>query len=149
MLDYESFETAALDIAETFPEDFFRELNGGIVVRKGSRLHPKAEGSDLFILGEYRRHRHLGRFVVLYYGSFEKCFWYYSDEDLKERIRKVLLHEFRHHLESLAGERDLEVEDAIELSRYKYRKQQQRDLDKEIMKKRNGDGDEAIQRMDS
>lgn len=128
MLDFEEFETVALDIADTFPEDFFRELNGGVVIRRGTRIHPKAVAGDLFVLGEYRRDRHLGRFVVLYYGSFEQCFGYYRDEDLKEKIRKVLLHEFRHHLESLAGERDLEIEDAIELSRYKYRKQMQKDL---------------------
>ena len=35
---------------------------------------------------------------------------------------EVLLHEFRHHLESLAGERDLEIEDAVELTQYRARK---------------------------
>ena len=41
----------------------------------------------------------------------------------------MILHEFRHHLESLAGERDLEIEDEIEISRYKYRKERQKILD--------------------
>lgn len=123
MIMYEEFENIAYEIAETFPEDFFRELNGGVVVRRRCRLHPQAEANDLFVLGEYHRNKHLGRFVVLYYGSFERCFGNVPEEELRERIRKVLLHEFRHHLESLAGERDLEIEDAIELSRYKYRKQ--------------------------
>lgn len=45
-----------------------------------------------------------------------------SDEELRVQIRKVLLHEFRHHLESLAGERDLELEDAAELTQYRARK---------------------------
>ena len=82
MLNYEDFENAAWDIAETFPEEFFRELNGGIVVRTGKRIHPHAEGDDLFILGEYHRNRYLGRSIVLYYGAFVKCFQYYKDDEL-------------------------------------------------------------------
>lgn len=69
---------------------------------------------------------------MLYYGSFELCFGYSSEEELRERIRKVLLHEFRHHLESLAGEYDLEIEDAVEISQYRYQKQIQKDLTESI-----------------
>lgn len=127
-LTYELFEDIALEIADTFPEDFFRELHGGVMVRRDRRLHPAAKDHDLFILGEYHRDRYLGRFIVLYYGSFEACFGTSTKEELCVRIRKVLLHEFRHHLESLAGERDLEIEDAVDISRYKYRKQMQKDL---------------------
>lgn len=128
MMSFDEFETAAMDIADTFPKDFFRELSGGVMVRRRRRIHPAAEDHDLFVLGEYHRDRYLGRFVVLYYGSFEACFGYVGEEELREQIRRVLLHEFRHHLESLAGERDLEIEDAIEISRYKYRRQSQKDL---------------------
>ena len=39
----------------------------------------------------------------------------------KEELRNVLIHEFTHHLESLVGERDLEIEDARELAKYKQR----------------------------
>ena len=128
MISFEEFEDIVLEIADTFPEDFFRELNGGVMVRRHRRLHPAAEEHDLFILGEYHRDRFLGRFVVLYYGSFESCFGACREEELRGHIRKVLLHEFRHHLESLAGEYDLEIEDAVEISRYKYRKQMQKGL---------------------
>ena len=117
-MSFEEFETATYEIAETFPEDFFRELNGGVMVKEDCRLHPAAVDHDLFVMGEYHCDRYLGRFVVLYYGSFLRCFGHCSEYYLREKIRKVLLHEFRHHLESLAGERDLEIEDAIELSRY-------------------------------
>lgn len=128
MMTFEEFEDTALEIADTFPEDLFRELNGGIMVRRHRRMHPEAQDHDLFVLGEYHRDYFLGRFIVLYYGSFEACFGYVSETELRERIRKVLLHEFRHHLESLAGEYDLEIEDAIEISQYKYRKQMEKDL---------------------
>lgn len=128
MISYERFTEFAMDTADTFPEDFFRELNGGVMVREESRLHPDDLNHDLFVLGEYRRDRYLGRFVVLYYGSFERCFGYYREDELKKKIRQVLLHEFRHHLESLAGERDLEVEDEMEISQYKSTHRMQKDL---------------------
>lgn len=121
MISFDEFETIAYETTDTFPEDFFRELNGGVMVRERSRLHPAAENHDLFVLGEYHRDRYLGRFVVLYYGSFQRCYGNVSEDELRKQIRKVLLHEFRHHLESLAGERDLEIEDAIALSQYKAR----------------------------
>ncbi|MCD8014022.1 MAG: metallopeptidase family protein [Lachnospiraceae bacterium] len=117
-MTFEKFENAAYEIADTFPADFYRELNGGIIVKEQELMHPAARRGDLFIMGEYHLDRYLGRFIVIYYGSFRRCCGSFSDEALREKLRRVLLHEFRHHLESLAGERDLEVEDAINLSRY-------------------------------
>ena len=96
------------------------------MVRAGSLLHSAAEDHDLFILGEYHIDRYLGRFIVLYYGSFAQCYGSCSEEEIQVQIRKVLLHEFRHHLESLAGERDLEIEDAVNVSQYKAKKRQEK-----------------------
>ena len=122
MISLEVFEEYTMETADSFPEVFFRELNGGVMVRAGSPLHPAAEDHALFILGEY----HIGRFIVLYYGSFAQCYGTCSEEEIQVQIRKVLLHEFRHHLESLAGERDLEIEDAVNVSQYKAKKRQEK-----------------------
>ena len=65
MIELERFEEMVYEITDTLPEDFFRELHGGVMVQPQSRLHPAAVDGDLFILGEYRRDRHLGRFIVL------------------------------------------------------------------------------------
>ena len=54
------------------------------MVRRHRRLHPAAQDHDLFVLGEYHVDRFLGRFIVLYYGSFELCFGYSSEEELRE-----------------------------------------------------------------
>lgn len=118
MISLERFEEITEEITGTLPEEFFRELHGGVIVREQVKIHPAARDNDLFVMGEYHRDRYLGRFIVLYYGSFAVCCGYLSGEELRERIRKVILHEFRHHLESLAGERDLEIEDEKELSVY-------------------------------
>ncbi|MCD7957204.1 MAG: metallopeptidase family protein [Lachnospiraceae bacterium] len=120
-MTFDEFETATYEIADTFPADFYRELNGGIMVKPRALLHPADLRGDLFVLGEYHRDRYLGRFIVLYYGSFMRCCGAWSDDALRVKLRKVLLHEFRHHLESLAGERDLEIEDAINISCYTKR----------------------------
>jgi predicted Zn-dependent protease with MMP-like domain len=122
MISLEEFETIVQEITDTLPEEFFRELNGGVIIREQEKIHPASVGDDLFIMGEYQINYYLGRFVVLYYGSFSRCCGWYSENELRNMIRKVVLHEFRHHLESLAGERNLEIEDARELAAYKMRK---------------------------
>jgi hypothetical protein len=42
---------------------------------------------------------------------------------LRDEIRKTLLHELRHHIESLSGVRDLEYEDELRLESYYLRKE--------------------------
>ena len=42
----------------------------------------------------------------------------------KERVRKTVLHEFRHHLETMAGENGLAVQDALELADYRRRRRE-------------------------
>ena len=38
------------EIAESLPEDFFRELNEGIVLLPDVKYHPKGRANDLYIL---------------------------------------------------------------------------------------------------
>lgn len=114
----EEFETMLDEIVETLPEVFFRELNGGIHAVPGAKLHNKADSNDLWILGEYSYSTQMGRSIVIYYGSFMNLYASCSLDFIRERLRKNVLHEFRHHLESLAGERDLEIEDSIFLRDY-------------------------------
>jgi len=122
MVSLEEFEKMAHDIVRTLPEEFFRELNGGVIVEEERKIHPDSVGTEMNIMGEYRRNRYLGRSVVIYYGSFMAVYGYIGEQALKEHMRKTILHEFRHHLESLAGEKDLEIEDAVHLAEYKKKK---------------------------
>lgn len=134
-----TFDEAGLmldDIAEEIPEDFYRELNGGIILLPEAKMHPESVGgindnkrfkriSDLYILGEYHNDRKgmggLGRYIVIYYGSFIKVYSHISREDQRAELRRILIHEFTHHLESLAGERGLEIKDARKLDEYRQR----------------------------
>ena len=116
---------AMLDgIAGEIPRDFYRELNGGIILLPEAKIHPESAGpGNLYILGEYHNDRKgyggLGRYISIYYGSFINLYANLQPEQQKEHLRKVLLHEFTHHLESLAGEKSLAVKDADELQKYK------------------------------
>lgn len=106
---------------EELPEDLFRELNGGILLQEIKKTHPESIGENLYIMGEYHNSHAMGRYIIIYYGSFMHVYGRFSEDKLKAQISKTLRHEFRHHLESLAGEDDLEVEDAIQMMRYKQR----------------------------
>lgn len=111
---------ALLDqIAEELPPGIYKDLNGGILLLPQAKMSPHALADDLYILGEYQSGGSMGRLIKIYYGSFEKLFGNLEEEALKEKLRETLFHEFTHHLESLAGERDLEIQDAKQLARYR------------------------------
>lgn len=119
MLSIEEFGEMLNELSGEMPEDFFRELNGGVLLMEQEKLHPASAGQDLWIMGEYRVSYSMGRVIYIYYGSFARVYGHLPEQALQRRVRKTLVHEFRHHMESLAGERDLEVEDAVALARYR------------------------------
>ena len=63
----------------------------------------------------------MGRHILLYYGSFMKIYGDIDETAAVPVIRATILHEFTHHLESLSGEKDLEIKDEKKLSDYKRR----------------------------
>lgn len=120
MLSQEKFLEMLNEIADEIPREFFNELNGGILLRPEAKLHPDSEPwRRLWVMGEYRRSSTLGRSIYIYYGSFEKLHGNLDESELRKKVRHTVIHEFRHHLESLAGEHDLEYEDACNLAKYK------------------------------
>ena len=103
-------------LAEELPPEFYRELNGGILLVP--EYKPSPHGPDLMIMGEYIVSHSMGRMIKIYYGSFERMFGWMDEEHLTEELREVLRHEFTHHIESLAGERGLEIKDEQQLRDY-------------------------------
>lgn len=107
------------EIAEEIPKKFYEGLNEGIILLPEYKVHPESRTRDrLYIMGEYRRSI-TGRNIAIYYGSFKKVCRGYTREKLRKQLKDTLLHEFTHHLESLAGERGLEIKDAEDIRRYK------------------------------
>ena len=118
-----SFEAAGdlLDqMAEEFPEAFYRDLNGGISLLPQAKEDPGGTLEDLYIMGEYHNDM-MGRYINLYYGSFaalaEREDW--TEEDWEDELYTTLSHEFTHHVEGLAGERGLEIKDELEMEEYR------------------------------
>lgn len=110
------------EIAEELPPEIYKDLNGGIILLPQVKMHKKSVDDDLYVMGEYRNERISGRYIVIYYGSVEKLYGNLSRERLKKKLKSLVKHEFVHHLESLAGERDLEVEDEHKLAKYLKKK---------------------------
>lgn len=118
MIEIEEFRGMLDDLVREIPEQYFTELNGGVLLLEGEKIHPKSRESELKIMGEYVRSRTMGRVIHIYYGSFIAVYGNSSYNFMKERVRETLRHELTHHLESLAGERDLEIEDEITIHQY-------------------------------
>ena len=121
MITIEEMEEMLDELAAELPERFYEELNGGILLLPETRLSPEALDDDLYTLGEYHYSYSMGRYITIYYGSFDALYGHLAPQEIKDRLRSTLRHEFTHHLESLAGEKDLEIEDERQLARYRYR----------------------------
>ena len=110
------------EICESIPSYAYEHLNGGIILTEESKYHEEAYAEDLVIMGEYQRSM-LGNMIKIYYGSFMDMYRFSSREILREKLEEVLLHEFTHHLEFLANEWGLVIEDNKFLEEYRKRKQ--------------------------
>jgi hypothetical protein len=125
MLTIDQAREALSRAADELPQEIFRELNGGISLLPDIKLHPKSANRDYFILGEYFVDLNgLGRYISIYYGSFQRAHGHLSDEAQKGKLEDILYHELTHHLESLAGDKSLEIKDAQDLAEYlrRYKK---------------------------
>ena len=109
-------------MAEEFPPEFYEDLNGGISLLPEALTDPEYPEEELFIMGEYCNDQ-MGRYINLYYGSFlalaKQENW--TKEDWEEELYETLAHEFTHHIEGLAGERGLEIKDALDLEQYRQK----------------------------
>lgn len=124
-MDFERFSDIAHEYLDGIPAEFKRGLHGVHVLE---RAKPDPELAGVFRLGEYMdpgfpsllgSNPGLGRHVVLYYGSFKVLAQGDPGFDWEEQIWETLVHELRHHLESLSGRDDLIQEDTAFLQRLK------------------------------
>jgi hypothetical protein len=118
MMTIDEMQDVLDELAEELPEVFYKDLNGGIVLLPDAKESEYSRKNDLYTLGEYHHGGAMGNYIKIYYGSFERLFGHLSDEDMKKQLRKTLRHEFRHHIETLAGEDDLVDEDAMFIRDY-------------------------------
>ena len=113
------------EMAEEFPQEFYQDLNGGVCLLPVAKPDPDFPEGEMYILGEYCNDM-MGRYINLYYGSFaalaEQEGW--TEEDWEEELWETFAHEFTHHVEGLAGERGLEIEDEAFLEEYRAQREE-------------------------
>jgi hypothetical protein len=119
-------EASALldEAANELPREIYSNLNGGISFIPDTKKNDVDPCGNLYILGEYQVNS-LGRTVVLFYGSFLAVYGEATTERMKGHLASTLKHELTHHWESLAGEKDLEIDDAIKIRNYFARTKKQ------------------------
>ena len=120
MYSIEEINSMLDEIAAELPQEVFRDLNGGVSLLPQAKMSEAVPDGNLYTLGEYRRDQ-MGRYIIIYYGSICAVHGHASPKKMKKHLRDVLAHELTHHLEAMAGERDLEVKDEIEMDRYLQR----------------------------
>ena len=128
MIGIEEYRNIVSDLMDELPEEFFRDLSGGVIVSEASALADYAVRNDVYLMGEYLVYSGI-RQIVLFKGSFDRVYPLADADEAKRILRGVLRHEFRHHLESLGGVHNsssLEAEDARKKAAYlaRFRRQE-------------------------
>lgn len=108
---YERMGDMLEEIAAQFPDAFFEGLEGGIQLEETALPDPAFPPGEMYIMGEYC-HDLLGRYIVLYYGSFAALLAQEDEEVWLDEIFLTLAHEFTHHLENTAMLHGLDDADA-------------------------------------
>lgn len=120
MLTLEEYKGIVSELMDELPEEFYRDLNGGVIVSEALAIPDYARGGDLFTMGQYLVYAGM-RQIVLFKGSFDRVHPAADPDEAKVLLRGILRHEFRHHLESLGGVHNstsLEAEDARKKEAY-------------------------------
>ncbi len=116
MVSIEEMKRMLSALLDELPAPLFEGLNGGVSLLEEERPDPGL--SEVYVLGEYVQDL-LGSSIVLYYGSFAQVFGDATRSAMEKELRKTLRHEFRHHIEAMAGADDLDVEDARRMEEYR------------------------------
>ena len=116
----EAYKTIISALMDELPEEFYRDLSGGVIVSESLVIPDYAQGNDLYTLGQYQIYSGI-RQIIMFKGSFDQVYPNADAAEAREILRGILRHEFRHHLESLGGihnSSSLEAEDEREKLAY-------------------------------
>jgi len=115
MITFDEAQEILTQITENLPQEILKGLNCGIILLPDTII----DNDDLIILGRYHVDPlGLGRYVTIHFGSLIKAYGHLPDNLLHDKLKEILHHELVHHLESLAGDRSLEIQDAIDRRKY-------------------------------
>ena len=119
-MNYKEFQRVATEVFDAIPERFRAGVEG-LEITRATVPHPTLP--DIYTLGECITETYPSEFggagevrsvVALYYGSFIALSRLDDEWDWNEEIYETITHEVQHHLESLASDESLEVQDYAE-----------------------------------
>ena len=93
MISLEEYETIVEELLDELPEEFFRELSGGVVVSEATVVPDYARGDDLYTMGQYQVTYGM-RQIVMYKGSY--CFYLDEGEPQLRRLYDRLVIRNKH-----------------------------------------------------
>ena len=128
MISIEEYRSIISELLDELPEEFFRGLNGGVLVSEALVIPDYARNNDLYTMGQYQVSSGI-RQIVLFKGSFDRAHPQADASEAKTLLRGILRHEFRHHMESMGGihnSSSLEAEDEREKRAYLSRTESER-----------------------
>lgn len=94
------------DIVDNMPDAVLDGLHGIYLIDE-IKHNPKIPSGKYYVMGEFCHDFVLGHSVNLYYGSIMAIYKTLPEQELKRKLREILQHELRHHMETLAGCDDL------------------------------------------
>ena len=121
MISMQEYQAIISELLDELPEEFFRELSGGVIVSEAIVIPDYSRSSDpLYTMGHYQVSSGI-RQIIMFKGSFDRVYPQADAKEAKDTLRGILRHEFRHHLESLGGVHNsysLEAEDERQRQEY-------------------------------
>ena len=102
MISIREYRNIVSELLDEFPEAFFRELSGGVIVSEALVIPDYARDNDLYTMGQYQVYSGV-RQIVMFKGSFDRAYPQADTARAREILRGILRHEFRHHMEYLGG----------------------------------------------
>lgn len=120
MISTEAYRAIVSELMDELPEAFYRGLTGGVILSEALVIPDYAKENDLYTLGQYQVCYGV-RQIVMFKGSFDRLYPNADVAQAREVLRRVLRHEFRHHIEFLGGihnSASLEAEDARQKQAY-------------------------------
>ena len=122
MISIEKYKIIVSELMDELRIEFFQQLTGGVVISEATVIPDYARGNDLFTLGQYQVFSGI-RQITLFKGSFDRAYPQADDAEARSKLRSILRHEFRHHMESLGGlhnSTSLEAEDELKKQAYLF-----------------------------
>lgn len=105
------------EIYINIPKDLLEDLNGGIILLDEIMYHEESRNGDLLVLGNYSRFG-VRKQINIFYQSLKKAYPILEQDELREKLEDLLMHELRHHTEYKARIMDLIVEDEKDIDNY-------------------------------